>query len=42
MRRLAPYLPEHRGVDVAAVLDQVEEAQLTVAVGSLVLRPARI
>ena len=38
-RRLAPYAPEHRGVDVAAVLAQVEEARREVARGSLALRP---
>jgi uncharacterized protein len=26
-RRLAPYAPEHRGVDVASVLEQVEAAR---------------
>src|SRR5881275_3426681 len=30
-RRLTPYAPEHLGVDVAAVLAQVERAQATVA-----------
>ena len=36
-RRLAPYAPEHRGVDVAGVLIQVEAAAATVADGSLEL-----
>jgi uncharacterized protein len=36
-RRLAPFPPEHRGVDVAAVLAQVERARATVAGGSLEL-----
>jgi uncharacterized protein len=34
-RRLAPFAPEHRGVDVAAFLRSVERAQRTVASGSL-------
>ena len=38
-RRLGPYAPVHRGVDVAAVLGQVEEAQRIVAAGSLTLPP---
>ena len=36
-RRLSPFSPAHRGVDVAAVLEQVEAAQKTVASGSLEL-----
>jgi len=35
-RRLGPFSPSHRGVDVAALLRQVEAAQ---ALGSLELRP---
>jgi len=34
-RRLAPFAPAHRGVDVAHVLTQVEAAQARVAEGSL-------
>jgi uncharacterized protein len=34
-RRLAPFAPEHRGVDVAAFLRSVERARRTVASGSL-------
>jgi uncharacterized protein len=34
-RRLAPFAPEHRGVDVAALLRSVEAAQRVVASGSL-------
>jgi predicted metal-dependent hydrolase len=34
-RRLAPFAPEHRGVDVAAFLNAVAKAQRTVASGSL-------
>jgi predicted metal-dependent hydrolase len=36
-RRLAAYAPAHRGVDVAGVLEQVEEAERRVAAGSLEL-----
>ena len=36
-RRLGPFAPEHRGVDVAAYLRSVERAQDTVARGSLEL-----
>ena len=38
-RRLADYAPEHRGVDVAKVLEQVAEAERLVAAGSLELPP---
>lgn len=38
-RRLAPFAPVHRGVDVASVLGQVERAQAIVAGGSLDLPP---
>jgi uncharacterized protein len=41
-RRLGPYAPEHRGVDVRSVLEQVEAAAGIVAGGSLELPPARI
>ena len=41
-RRLAPYSPEHRGVDVAGVLAQVEAADELVAAGSLALPDLRI
>ncbi|HXF98212.1 MAG TPA: DUF309 domain-containing protein [Gaiellaceae bacterium] len=41
-RRLAPYAPAHRGVDVAALLEQVAAARRLVASGSLELPPARI
>jgi predicted metal-dependent hydrolase len=36
-RRLAPYGPTHRGVDVAATLNRVREVQALVQSGSLVL-----
>ncbi len=36
-RRLGPYGPEHRGVDVAGVLEQVQAAAATVDGGSLEL-----
>ncbi|HJQ51594.1 MAG TPA: DUF309 domain-containing protein [Gaiellaceae bacterium] len=41
-RRLAPFAPAHRGVDVDAVLAQVEEAQALVAQGSLDLDPPHV
>jgi uncharacterized protein len=37
-RRLGPFAPEHRGVDVAAFLGSVERAQRVVAAGSLELK----
>lgn len=36
-RRLGPFAPEHRGVDVGAFLRSVEKAQRVVAAGSLEL-----
>lgn len=36
-RRLTPYAPAHRGVDVAALLQQLEAAAETVEKGSLEL-----
>ena len=41
-RRLGPYAPAHRGVDVADVLAQVEAARNRVAAGSLDLEPPRL
>jgi predicted metal-dependent hydrolase len=41
-RRLRPYRPEHRGVDVEALLRQVAEAAATLAGGSLELPPPRL
>ena len=41
-RRLGPFAPEHRGVDVAGVLAQVEAAQARVAAGSLELDPPEL
>jgi predicted metal-dependent hydrolase len=38
-RRLARYAPAHRGIDVAALLVQLEAAQAIVAGGSLDLPP---
>jgi predicted metal-dependent hydrolase len=38
-RRLRPFAPRHRGVNVAQVLEQVEAARTRVARGSLDLRP---
>jgi predicted metal-dependent hydrolase len=40
-RRLGPYAPEHRGVDVAAILAQVTAARITVERGELTLDPVR-
>jgi predicted metal-dependent hydrolase len=41
-RRLGPYAPQHRGVDVTSILHQLEAADLTVRSGSLELQPPRI
>jgi predicted metal-dependent hydrolase len=41
-RRLAPFAPKHRGVDVADVLAQVEAAREVVRGGSLDLRAPRL
>jgi predicted metal-dependent hydrolase len=41
-RRLAPYRPCHRSVDVDRVLDQVTHARALVAAGSLDLPPPRL
>lgn len=38
-RRLAPYAPVHRDVDVGSLLRQLRQAQETVAAGSLELEP---
>jgi predicted metal-dependent hydrolase len=38
-RRLAPYAPAHRGVDVADILRQVAMAAATVGSDSLALKP---
>jgi predicted metal-dependent hydrolase len=38
-RRLTPYAPSHRGVDIAALLRQLEAAAETVDKGSLELTP---
>jgi predicted metal-dependent hydrolase len=42
VRRLAPYAPRHRGIDVASLLMQLEAAQAVVAGGSLELRPPTV
>ena len=42
VRRLTPYAPEHRGIDVAALLVQLRAAQEIVAGGSLDLDPPRL
>jgi predicted metal-dependent hydrolase len=41
-RRLSPYLPGHRGVDLDSVLRQVDQARAVVAAGSLELVPMRL
>ena len=41
-RRLVPYAPEHRGIDVAALLVQLEAAQAVVGRGSLDLKAPRL
>ncbi|HUJ56112.1 MAG TPA: DUF309 domain-containing protein [Gaiellaceae bacterium] len=41
-RRLGPFAPAHRGLDVAGVLAQVEQARKRVAAGSLELAPPRL
>jgi predicted metal-dependent hydrolase len=41
-RRLEPYAPAHRGVDVADLLAQVERARAVVVGGSLDLDPPRL
>jgi uncharacterized protein len=41
-RRLAAFVPEHRGVNVTTVLGSVDEAADIVAAGSLQLPPPRI
>jgi uncharacterized protein len=41
-RRLAPYAPRHRGLDVESILAQVEAARRVVAAGSLELPPPRL
>ena len=41
-RRLGPYAPEHEGVDLASVLDQVAAARAIVESGSLELAAPRV
>jgi len=41
-RRLDPYAPEHRGVDVAGGLEDVTSARTLVATGSLELPAPRV
>ncbi len=41
-RRLGPYAPEHRGVDVASILEQVDGAASLVAGGSLALPQPKV
>jgi hypothetical protein len=41
-RRLAPFAPAHRGIDVDGLLEQVAAAQASVAAGSLDLDPPQL
>jgi uncharacterized protein len=41
-RRLTPYAPSHRGVDVAVTLERIQKAEAIVAGGSLALPPPAI
>ena len=41
-RRLGPYAPAHRGVDVTRVLDDVERARAVVETGALSLGELRV
>ena len=41
-RRLGPFAPSHRSVDVASLLEQVSAAAETVAAGSLELAPLHL
>jgi predicted metal-dependent hydrolase len=41
-RRLSPYAPAHRGVDLVALLPQLEAAAATVDSGSLELPPPKV
>jgi hypothetical protein len=41
-RRLGPYSPAHRGLDVAGILRQVQAARAVVAGGSLALPPPEL
>ena len=41
-RRLTPYAPEHRGIDLAALLVELDAAQAIVAGGSLALPAPRV
>src|SRR5215210_5159500 len=41
-RRLSPYAPSHRGIDLGALLVQLDAARRTVAAGSLALEAPRL
>ncbi len=41
-RRLSPFAPSHRGLDLASLLAQLDEARRTVANGSLALPAPRL
>ncbi len=42
VRRLAPFAPQHRGVDLARLFAQLTAAREVVALGSLQLPPVRV
>ena len=42
MRRLSPYAPAHRGVDIAATLERLRHAEATLERGSLELPPPMV
>jgi predicted metal-dependent hydrolase len=42
LRRLSDYGPQHRGVDLAALRPQLEQAAATVESGSLALAPVEL
>jgi len=41
-RRLAPYGPEHRGLDIALLLESIAQAQSLAAKGRLELQPPSV
>jgi predicted metal-dependent hydrolase len=41
-RRLGPYAPEHRDVDIASILRQVADAAVLAAAGDLTLPPLEL
>jgi uncharacterized protein len=41
-RRLSPYVPAHRGIDIDSILEQIDSAEQAVAGGSLDLGAVRL